>query len=138
MSTTTASSLAFVSQQLVIYRGFFIFVAGLIGGPLVRIVFFGLQTFRQSSCAFYLTSMSIVNILHLFTGLLTFIMINGFGINWTNMSLFYCKFIDEKLAQHHGLPPREKKFHWSKNQPIRKSENNKRHCRRRKSPHVRP
>jgi hypothetical protein len=92
MSTTTASSLAFVSQQLVIYRGFFIFVAGLIGGPLVRIVFFGLQTFRQSSCAFYLTSMSIVNILHLFTGLLTFIMINGFGINWTNMSLFYCKF----------------------------------------------
>jgi hypothetical protein len=34
-------------------------------------------------------------------------------------------FIDEKLAQHHGLPPREKNFRWSKNQPIRKSENKK-------------
>jgi hypothetical protein len=36
--------------------------------------------------------MSAVNTLHLFTGLLTYIMINGFAINWPNMSLFYCKF----------------------------------------------
>ncbi len=92
MLTPSVLSNTFASQQVVIYLGFFIFTAGLIGGPLVLIVFLSLQTFRRSSCAFYLTSMSIVNTLHLFTGLLTFIMINGFGINWTNMSLFYCKF----------------------------------------------
>jgi hypothetical protein len=67
-------------------------MAGIIGGPLVLIVFLSLKTFRQNSSAFYLTVMSFVNTLHLFTGLLTYIMINGFGINWTGMSLFYCKF----------------------------------------------
>jgi hypothetical protein len=89
MSLLSVSSLVFASQQMVIYAGLFIFTAGVIGGPLVLIVFLTLKTFQQSSCAFYLTVMSIVNTLHLFTSLLTFIMINGFGINWTNMSLFY-------------------------------------------------
>ena len=92
MSTSISSSLAFISQQVVIYVGFFIFIAGIIGEPLVLLVFLSLKTFRESSCAFYLTVMSFVNIFHLFTGLLTFIMINGFSINWTNMSLIYCKF----------------------------------------------
>ena len=87
-----STSLAFISQQVVIYVGLFLFIAGLIGGPLVLLVFLSLKTYRESSCAFYLTVMSFVNIFHLFTGLLTFIMINGFGISWTNMSLFYCKF----------------------------------------------
>jgi hypothetical protein len=92
MSSSTASSLAFASQQVVIYIGLFIFIGGIIGGPLVLTVFLTLHTFRQNSCAFYLTVMSFVNTIHLFTGLLTFIMSNGFGINWTDMSLFYCKF----------------------------------------------
>ena len=92
MSSSTSEALAFASKQIVIYVGFFILITGLMGGPLVLIVFLSLKTFRQSSCAFYLTIMSFVNTLYLFTGLLTFIMINGFGINWTTMSLFYCKF----------------------------------------------
>ena len=92
MSTSTSEALAFASKQIVIYIGFFLFIAGVIGGPLVLIVFLSLNTFRQSSCAFYLTIMSIVNTIHLFTGLLTMIMISGFGNNWTNMSTFYCKF----------------------------------------------
>ncbi|CAF1173584.1 unnamed protein product [Adineta ricciae] len=36
--------------------------------------------------------MSFINTFHLFTGLLTFIMINGFKINWANASVTYCKF----------------------------------------------
>jgi hypothetical protein len=92
MSTTALSSLAFASQQVVIYAGTFLFIAGIIGGPLVLLVFLSLNTFRQSSCAFYLTVMSLVNTFHLFTGLLTFIMIYGFGINWIDMSLPFCKF----------------------------------------------
>jgi hypothetical protein len=92
MSTSSSSSLAFASQQLVIYIGFFIFIAGVIGGPLVLIVFLSLKTFRQNSSAFYLTVMSFVNTLHLFASLLTYIMINGLATNWSNMSLFFCKF----------------------------------------------
>ena len=91
-NSSTSSPLAFVSEQIVIYLGFFIFIAGFIGEILTIMVFLSLHTFRQSSCAFYLTVMSIVNTFHLFTGLLTFIMSNGFSINWTDMSLFYCKF----------------------------------------------
>ena len=83
--------LSLVSQHLVTYVGIFFFAIGIIGGPLVLLVFLSLRTFRQSSCAFYLTIMSVVNSIHLFTGLLTFIMINGFGINWSNISIVYCK-----------------------------------------------
>ena len=92
MSTTALSSLAFASQHVVIYTGTFLFIAGIIGGPLVLLVFLSLNTFRQSSCVFYLTVMSFVNIFYLFPGLLTFIIVNGFSINWTDTSLFYCKF----------------------------------------------
>jgi hypothetical protein len=92
MSTSYTSFLANISQQVTIYVGLFLVVTGFIGGLLNIIVFFSLKTFRQSSCAFYLTIMSFVDTLQLFTGLFIFIMINGFGINWTDMSLFYCKF----------------------------------------------
>ncbi|CAF1001201.1 unnamed protein product [Rotaria sordida] len=85
-------SLAFVTQQVIIYVGSFLFVAGLIGNSLTLVVLLSLRTFRQNSCAFYLSIMSIVNTFYLFIGLFTFIMINGFTINWLNMSLFYCKF----------------------------------------------
>ena len=92
MSTLTVSSIAFAAQQVVIYGGSFLFFAGVIGGPLTIITFLSLRTFRENSCAFYLTGMSIVNILNLFFSLLTFIMTTGFGINWLNMSRIFCKF----------------------------------------------
>ena len=75
-----------------IYCGSVIFLAGVIGGLLNLIVFVSLRTFRESSCAFYLAIMSVVNIGQLFTGLLTRIMISGLDIDWTHTSLFYCKF----------------------------------------------
>ncbi|CAF0727970.1 unnamed protein product [Adineta steineri] len=92
MSNSTISSLNFASQQVVIYVGFFIFIGGVIGNPLTLLVFLSLRTFRESSCAFYLIAMSTINICHLFTGTFTYIMINGFKINWLNMSIIYCKF----------------------------------------------
>ena len=92
MSTSTSETWAFASKEIALYVGFFFFITGLIGGLLVLIVFLSLNTFRQSSCAFYLIIMSFVNTIHLFFGLLTYIMINGFAINWTAMSVFYCKF----------------------------------------------
>ena len=91
MSTTVASSLTLVGQQSTIYLGIFIFLAGIIGNLLIILIFLSLQTFRQSSCTFYLTIMSIVNIGQLLTGLLSRIMIGGLDIDWTLTSLFYCK-----------------------------------------------
>ena len=92
MASTSSQSFSFAIKQMTIYFGIPSFILGVIGGSLNVIVFLSLKTFRQSSCAFYLTIMSIVNTLHLFIGLLPFIMIKGFNTNWTDMSLFYCKF----------------------------------------------
>ena len=86
------SSLAVITQQASIYYGIPVLVAGLFGGVLNTLVFLSLRTFRQSSCAFYLTIMSIVNIGQLLTGLLSRIMITGYSVDWTVTSPFYCKF----------------------------------------------
>jgi hypothetical protein len=86
------SSLAVITQQVAIYYGIPVLVAGILGGALNTLVFISLRTFRQSSCAFYLTIMSIVNIGQLCTGLLSRIMMSGYSIEWTSTSSFYCKF----------------------------------------------
>src|ERR1700722_11578888 len=91
MSSSTISALSFATQQVSIYLGIPILVAGVLGGLFNIIVFLSLRTFRQTSCAFYLTIMSFVNIGSLLTTTLSRIMISGFGIDWTQSSLFYCK-----------------------------------------------
>ncbi|CAF0893957.1 unnamed protein product [Rotaria sordida] len=91
MSTSLGESLAFIAQQACIYFGIPLLIVGTLGGLLNVIVFLSLQTFRESSCAFYLTIMSIVNVGQLITGLLVRIMITGFGIDWTQTSLIICK-----------------------------------------------
>ena len=80
-----------ISQQMHIYVGSPLLVAGVVGNILNIIIFLSLRTFRESSCAFYLTIMSVVNIGQLFTGLLSRIMVAGFNIDWTQSSLVYCK-----------------------------------------------
>ncbi|CAF1476610.1 unnamed protein product [Adineta ricciae] len=92
MSSSVVSSLSFVSQQIIIYIGIPILIIGFFGNCLNIIIFLSLRTFRQSSCVFYLIIMSIANIGQLITGLLTRIMISGYNIDWTQTSLFYCKF----------------------------------------------
>ncbi|CAF0785872.1 unnamed protein product [Adineta steineri] len=92
MSSSIISLLALAGKQITIYLGIFTLVAGVIGGLLNIIIFLSLKTFRESSAAFYLTIMSIVNVGQLLTGLLSRIMTSGFGIDWTSTSLFYCKF----------------------------------------------
>ena len=87
MSTT----LSFIGKQIIIYCGTPIFLAGIIGVLLNTVVFLSLRTFRQSSCAFYLTIMSIANIGPIFFGLLSRIMIALLGFDGTERSLFYCK-----------------------------------------------
>jgi hypothetical protein len=92
MSSIIIESLLVVNKKIISYSGIPILIIGVFGGFLNTIVFLSLRTFRQNSCAFYLTILSIVDIGQLTTGLLTRIMITGFGIDWTQISLFYCKF----------------------------------------------
>ena len=78
-------------NKITTYVGVPILIAGMIGGFLNTIIFLSLKTFRKRSCAFFLTLMSIVNMGQLITSLRSRIAINGFGIDWTESSVFFCK-----------------------------------------------
>ncbi|CAF3107505.1 unnamed protein product [Rotaria sp. Silwood2] len=91
MSTATISIFTILSHQVTIYLGLFILITGCFGGLLNIIIFLSLQTFRQNSCAFYLTAMSFANIAHLTNSLLSHIIIYGYGIDWPAKSIIYCK-----------------------------------------------
>ena len=85
------ATFASIIQDMSIYYGIIVFIGGIIGGVVNTIVFLSLKTFRESSCAFYLNIMSMVNIGQLLTGLLSRIMISGYNIEWTVLSAPYCK-----------------------------------------------
>jgi hypothetical protein len=91
MASSFIASANLAVQEITIYFGISTFVMGVIGGCLNVIIFLSLKTFRQSSCAFYLTIMSIFDIGRLFSSVLTFIMRWGFKIDWGISSLFFCK-----------------------------------------------
>ena len=50
-----------------------------------------LKTFRQSSCAFYLTIMSAFDVGRFFSNMLAYVMRWGFGIDWGLSSSFFCR-----------------------------------------------
>ena len=87
-----SSTLNYISEQITIYLSIFLVITGVIGGLLNLIIFLSLKTFRENIFVFYLIIMSFVNLGVLTTGLLTRLMISGFGIDWTVSSIFYCKF----------------------------------------------
>lgn len=91
MSDTTAETFKLVANLSTIYVGFFVFVFGMIGNTLNTIVFTSLNTFRETSAAFYMTAASIFNLIQLIAGLLSRIMITGFNIDPTQSSIFICK-----------------------------------------------
>lgn len=92
MSSSSGLSLPYLGQQLTIYGGLFIMLTGILGNSITLIVFLSLKTFRQNSCAFYLTIMSCVNTGQLILGLLSRMLMSGFGIDWTTTSVIVCKF----------------------------------------------
>jgi hypothetical protein len=92
MSLTINSSTHFVKQQIAIYFGIPTFIMGVIGAFLNIIIFLSLNTFRQSSCAFYLMAMSVFDLGRFFSSTLSYIMRHGYGIDWGIHSLIYCKF----------------------------------------------
>jgi hypothetical protein len=92
MSSSSAAYLTYVSEQTTIYLGCFVLITGILGGILTTIVLLSLKTFRETSCAFYLTVASIVALCQLLTTVMSRIIISGFGIDISVLSLFYCRF----------------------------------------------
>jgi hypothetical protein len=91
MASSFITSLHLAVQEMTIYVGIPCFIMGVIGGFLNVIIFLSLKTFRQSSCAFYLTIMSAFDIGRFFSNVLAFIMRWGFQTDWGLSSLFFCK-----------------------------------------------
>jgi hypothetical protein len=92
MSAETIASFNFASEQVAIYLNLFNLIFGIPGEILNIIVFVSLKTFRESTCAFYLITMSFFNIGQLLCGSLFRFVTSGYGIDWTIMSVFWCKF----------------------------------------------
>ncbi len=91
MSNPIISIFSSAISKTYIYMGTTITIGGVLGGIVNVIIFLSLKTYRQSSSAFYLTIVSIVNIGQLLTGLLSRVLINAVGVDWTETSLAYCK-----------------------------------------------
>jgi hypothetical protein len=91
MSSDIVQSLINASQEVTIYIGFFGLISGLVGNAINIIVFTSLKTFRETSCALYLTAASVCNVFHLSASLLSRILIAGYGIDLTQTSLVLCK-----------------------------------------------
>ena len=92
MANTSISSLNFATSQTYVYMGIPVVIGGVLGGLLNIIIFLSLRIYRQSSSAFYLTVMSVVNVGQLLTGLFSLVLMNATGIDWTESSLIFCKF----------------------------------------------
>lgn len=79
-----------ISQQFHIFYGLPVIILGVIGGILNIIVFTTLKTFRETTCAFYLTISSLFNIGQLITALLVRVLSEGFKTEIRNIS-WICK-----------------------------------------------
>lgn len=91
MTTNNIILLNIISQQITVILGIPMIIFGVVGGVLSILVFLSLRMFRENPSGVYLTMMSLVNIGNLLTGLLSRILMSGFGIDWTTKSSIYCK-----------------------------------------------
>ena len=82
--------LQFLAQQFNIYLGLFICITGIVGGLFNLIIFTSLRTFRETTCALYLTTISLANLGQLLISLLVRVLDEGFLVNVTTSS-WICK-----------------------------------------------
>ena len=87
---STESLLRSLTQQFNIYLGLFILVPGVVGGIFNLIIFTSLRTFRETTCALYLTTISLVNLVQLLVSLLGRVLDDGFHISVRTTS-WQCK-----------------------------------------------
>ncbi|CAF1436771.1 unnamed protein product [Adineta ricciae] len=77
MSSSTVSSINYISSRIYVYVGLPIIIIGVLGGILNIVVFLSLRIFRQNSCGIYLITMSFINIIQLLAGFLYLIFVRG-------------------------------------------------------------
>ncbi|CAF1102511.1 unnamed protein product [Adineta steineri] len=87
---STQDILIFATQQVNIYFGLSIMILGVIGGIFNIIIFTTLKTFRETTCAFYLTAVSVVNIIQMLVSLFVRILSEGFSTDIKRTS-WVCK-----------------------------------------------
>ena len=84
-------SLPYIGQQITIYGGFFLLIAGVVGNGINVLVFSTVRAYRTTPCTFYFLCASIYNIIYLSLPLTTRIFITGFAINSIRTSTNVCK-----------------------------------------------
>ncbi|CAF0767661.1 unnamed protein product [Adineta ricciae] len=92
MPSSLRTSCTLAEEQITIYGSFLLFAMGAAGSVLNILVFLTLRACRQSSCAFYLTPMSDVNLGYLLNSVLPRVLLVVYGNDGTKNSLFYCWF----------------------------------------------
>ena len=92
MSTSSyASAILFISDQLVTYSGFILLVTGLIGNILNILIFRGLKLFRGNQSVFYIMVGSIVDCGTLLIECFYRIQSRAYHYDLTGISQFWCK-----------------------------------------------
>jgi hypothetical protein len=83
--------LAYIGQQITIYAGYFLVVAGVVGNGINILVFSTVRNYRTTSCIFYILNASIWNIAFITIDLISRIVMIGYGIDLTRTSISWCK-----------------------------------------------
>ncbi|CAF0783129.1 unnamed protein product [Adineta steineri] len=86
----TIDTLNYISRQLNIYLGLFMFIFGLIGSCW-NILIFRHYSLRLSSYCTYILILSIASLIQLLFNLSDRIIDQGFGIHWTIYNIAWCK-----------------------------------------------
>ncbi len=87
-STASTTTLVLVARQIHIYFGFFIIITGTFGQICNIIVFTTLKTFRETTCGFYLTIVSIANLGQILSVIMQ--IMNSLNTNLLDSGI-YCK-----------------------------------------------
>ena len=58
-------SLPYIGQQITIYVGFFLLIAGVVGNGINVLVFSSVRAYRTTPCTFYFLCASIYNIIYI-------------------------------------------------------------------------
>ncbi|CAF2818906.1 unnamed protein product [Rotaria sp. Silwood2] len=90
-SSATAQLIVTISQYIMIDVGFFVLFMGMIGNTISIVVLHKLRLFRGNPSVFYFTIESIGNLAQLLINYPTRIMMDGFTIDYTNISVVWCK-----------------------------------------------
>jgi len=80
-----------MGQQLTIYGGIFLLIAGVIGNGINILVFSTVRIYRTTPGTFYFLIGSIYNIVYIIINLTSRILSTGYGIDLTQTSTSWCK-----------------------------------------------